>query len=42
MSLFILATFYIATVAAALVVEFVFGALTIIPTDRSARIAPHR
>jgi uncharacterized protein len=38
MSLFILVTFYIAMAAAALIVEFVFGGLAIIPAHRNARI----
>jgi uncharacterized protein len=38
MSLFIIATFYAAMAAAALIVEFVFGALAIIPANRTATI----
>jgi hypothetical protein len=40
MSFFILAKFYIAMAVAALIVEFVFSALAIIPAHRSARIVP--
>jgi len=39
MSAFLLVTFYAAMVAAALVVELVFGALHLIPTARHARMA---
>jgi uncharacterized membrane protein YraQ (UPF0718 family) len=39
MSLFLLATFYAAMVAAGLVVELVFGLLGLIPEERNARVA---
>jgi len=38
MSAFLLATFYVAMAVAALVVEFVFGALGLVPSARQARI----
>ena len=37
MALFLLATFYVAMVAAGYVVEILFGAAGLIPTDRNAR-----
>ncbi|HEY3026696.1 MAG TPA: permease [Pyrinomonadaceae bacterium] len=38
MSLFLLATFYVAMAGAALIVEFVFQALGLVPTHRAARV----
>jgi hypothetical protein len=39
MSFFLLATFYVAMAGAALIVEFLFDALDLAPTERQARIA---
>ena len=38
MAAFLLATFYAAMVVAAFVVEFIFGAMRLIPEDRKARV----
>ena len=38
MSLFLLATFYVAMAVASLVVEFVFGALGLVPAEHQARV----
>ena len=39
MSAFLLATFYTAMAGAALIVEFVFGAVGLVPSERHARVA---